>query len=210
MSWIKRNLFFVIGGVVALVLMGLAGWFLYSRWQLNNEILEKLNADYAELDRLLKQKPHPGSGSVDNIKAAKEQQQQLRDFIKKTRTYFDRIAPIPDLPKLTDHDFAGALSRTIDTLQRDATNASVMVPPGYNFSFEAQKRKVVFPPGSLGPLAVQLGEVKVICDVLCQAKINSLDGIRRERVSADDETGPQTDYLPGKSVTNDLAVLTPY
>ena len=65
-------------------------------------------------------------------------------------------------------------------------------------------------PGSLEPLSVQLGEVKAICDVLFQAKINSLDNIRRERVSDDDLKGPQTDYLSEKSVTNELAVLSPY
>jgi len=57
---------------------------------------------------------------------------------------------------------------------------------------------------------VQLGEVKSICDVLLQAKINSLDSLRRERVSEDDLKGPQNDYLPDKSVTNELAVLAPY
>ena len=57
---------------------------------------------------------------------------------------------------------------------------------------------------------MQLAEVKAICTVLFQAKINSLDNIRRERVSEDDLKGPQTDYLPEKSVTNELAVLSPY
>ena len=55
-----------------------------------------------------------------------------------------------------------------------------------------------------------MGEVKVICDILNQAKINSLDSVRRERVSADDASGPQSDYLNEVSTTNDLAVLTPY
>ena len=57
---------------------------------------------------------------------------------------------------------------------------------------------------------MQLGEVKGICEVLFEAKVNSLDNLRRERVSADDSKGPQTDYLGEKSVTNELAVLTPY
>ena len=39
MDWIKRNLYFVIGSLAALVLMGLAGYYLYSKWQLNNEVL---------------------------------------------------------------------------------------------------------------------------------------------------------------------------
>jgi hypothetical protein len=67
------------------------------------------------------------------------------------------------------------------------------------------------PPGSLGPLSVQLGEVKAICDVLFRAKINSLDNLQRERGLADTE-GLVADYLEPTvmSVTNELAVLTPY
>jgi hypothetical protein len=80
----------------------------------------------------------------------------------------------------------------------------------YSFSFAAQRESLAYAPGSLEPLSVQLGEVKAICDVLFQAKINSLDSLRRERVSEDDTKGPQNDYLPDKSVTNDLAVLSPY
>ena len=37
-----------------------------------------------------------------------------------------------------------------------------------------------------------------------------LDGIQRVRVSDDDTAGPQADYLGEVSVTNNLAVLTPY
>ena len=210
MSWIKRNLYFVIGSVVALVLMGLAGWFLYSKWTLNNDILTKLNADYAELKTLNTQKPHPGAGQVNNIKLAQEQRDQVRAFTKKTRDYFQPISRIPDLPKVTDHDFSVALSRTIEQLQHDATNASVTVPANYSFSFEAQKSRINFAANSLEPLAVQLGEVKQICAALFQAKINSLDNLRRERVSPDDSAGPQTDYLTEKSATNELAVMTPY
>lgn len=39
MDWIKRNLYFLVGSLVAVALMGLAGWYLYSKWQLNNDIL---------------------------------------------------------------------------------------------------------------------------------------------------------------------------
>jgi hypothetical protein len=210
MGWIKRNLYFLIGALVALLFMGLAGWYLYANWQLNNQVLEKLNLDYAELTSLNQQNPHPGAGEVDNIKAAKEQQQQLRDFIQKSRKYFLRIPPIPDLAKVADSDLSFALSDTIARMRREATNASVGLQSDYNFSFQAQKNKVSFAPGSADLLAVQLGEVKAICDVLFHAKINSLDNLQRERVSTDDNAGNQTDYLAEKSVTNELAVLTPY
>jgi hypothetical protein len=59
-------------------------------------------------------------------------------------------------------------------------------------------------------MAMQLGEVKAICDVLIRAKIHALDSLRRERVSSDDAAGNQTDYLSIPSLTNELAVLSPY
>lgn len=192
--------------------MGLAGWFLYAKWSLNEATMEKLNQDYEEMGRLNSQRPHPGAGQVDNIKAAKEQQKQWRDYLLTARKNFQRIPPIPDLPKPSDQDVSGALSRTIAEMQLEATNASVSLPAGYNFSFEAQKARISFAAGSLEPLASQLGEIKAICDALFAAKINSLDYVRRERVSADDfgTTASVADYLEEKSVTNELAVLTPY
>jgi hypothetical protein len=211
MSWLKRNLFFVIGSLVALILMGLAGFFLYSKWSLNNEVLASLNGDYEELKRLNSQNPHPGAGSVNNINLAKEQRAQLQGFITNTLQYFQPIPRIPDLPKITDRDFSAALSQTIEQLRNDATNASVTLPPdNYSFSFTSQKSKISFAAGSLNRVSIQLGEVKTLVKILFDAKINALDNLRRERVSSDDSFGLQTDYLTEKTETNALAVITPY
>lgn len=210
MDWIKRNLYFLIGGLAALGLMGWAGWYLYSKLNANTSVRDELTAAYAELDRLNREKPHPGNRSVDNIKLAREQQQQVKDLMAKARDYFKPIPAIPDKPKVDSQEFTAALRRTIDQLQKRATNASVFLPPNYSFSFEAQKPKVTFASGSLEPLSVQLGEIKVLSEILFEAKVNSLDNIRRVRISADDSTGPVTDYLEKRPVTNELAVLVPY
>jgi len=210
MDWIKRNLYFLIGGLAALGLMGWAGWYLYSKMSENTGVREELTAAYAELDRLNREKPHPGNRTVDNIKSAKEQQQQVKDLMTKARDYFKPIPAIPDTPKVDSQEFTAALRRTIDQLQKQATNSSVILPPNYSFSFEAQKPKVTFAPGSLEPLSQQLGEVKVLSEILFNAKVNSLDNIRRVRVSADDSSGPVTDYIEKRPVTNELAVLVPY
>jgi len=108
MDWIKRNLYFVIGAVVALALLGGAGWYLYSKLTLNDQKSEALNKAYEDLKRFNQQSPHPGNGPVDNIKAAKEQTVELRAFQDKVRTVFEKIPPIPDLPKITDRDFSFA------------------------------------------------------------------------------------------------------
>jgi hypothetical protein len=213
MDWIKRNLVFVIGGAITLVLMALAGWYCFSGWSNNAEQKEEITKAYEELNALYANKPAPGDGKkVNNIALAKEQQKEAQEFIQKLAGFLERIPALPPGANVSGRDYSAALQETITQLQREATNSSVILPPRYKFSFEKQAGLVTFAPGTLDALAAQLGEVKAICDVLNAAKINSLDAIRRERVpgSPDDLSGPASDYTEHLSVTNELAILTPY
>jgi len=212
MAWIKRNLFFVIGGLLALGLLGAAGFYNYKGWSHNTAAFSQLNDIYGTLRKLTGQKPSPGNDHINNIEAAKAQEHQMRDWIRQAADYFQPIAPIPnmDAKAVSSQEFAEALRRSIDQLQHEADTASVILPPKYSFSFEAERQLVKFATGSLGALAAQLGEVRTISEILFAAHVNSLDGIQRVRVSDDDAGGPQADYFDDRSVTNNLAVLTPY
>jgi hypothetical protein len=210
MGWIKRNLFFTIGGIIALLLLGAAAFYDYQSWSHNSAAFGRLNEIYSTLQELGNQKPAPGNARIDNIKTAKEQELEVRDWINQTGNYFKPIAPIPDSPEVSSEAFAAELRRTIDQLQHEAETASVLLPPKYGFSFEAQRSIVKFAPGSLQPLAIQLGEVKTISEILFASRVNSLDGIQRVRVSDDDTAGPQADYNNVVPVMNNLAALTPY
>lgn len=212
MVWIKRNLLFVVGAVIAMGLLAAAGVYDFKNWQRNNAALDALNQAYVKLQSLYSQTPSPGNDKIDNIKAAGEQAQRLRQWIQGTQQYFQPIPSIPDPAsgEITDARFAGARDHTLSQLQAEAAGASVIVPPQYGFSFEAERTLVKFSPGSLEALARQLGEVKVICEMLYATRINSLDGVRRVRVSNDDVSGPQSDYVDQMITTNDLAVFTPY
>ena len=213
MAWVKRNLYFLIGGAVAVGLLALAGFYFYSKWNLNNETLGKLDAAYSEWRQVSNKKPNAGNDSVDNIKLAKQEEEQVADVIGKVRQRFDAAPPIPapEDGKVPSKAFAGALRRTLVQLRHDAEVASVKLPPdNYAFSFKAQQNLYTFAPGSLEPLAQQLGDVKVICEILFDAKINMLENLRRAAVSTDDAKGNQSDYLQVSAVTNDLAVLAPY
>jgi len=211
MDWIKRNLIFVIGAVIALGLLGAAGWYSWSGWSANSAQGEELGKQYAELKRLTDMRPGPGDGKkVDNIKLAQEQEKEAQKFMGKLTSRLQHIPSLPPGTNLTASEFSAALQQTIVELQREATNNSVILPPKYRFSFEAQAGRVTFASGSLVPLAAQLGEIKVICRVLNAAKINTLDGIRRLRVGEDDKSGPATDYLELPGLTNQLAVSVPY
>jgi hypothetical protein len=209
MGWIKRNLFFVIGGLIALGLLGGSGFYIYQGWSRNADASDKLNEIYSTLQTLGEANPGPGNDQINNTEIARTQTQQIRDWVLSSGNYFLPIDAIPP-DSVTSETFAAALRRTVAQLQSEATNASVALPPEYDFSFAAQRPLMQFAPGSLAPLSVQLGEVKKIAEIIFSAKVNSLDGIQRVRVSDDDVNGPQTDYTDKQALTNDLAIITPY
>ncbi len=192
--------------------MIVGGIYLFNQVSEEQSVADQIKAQYAELTRLTGLNPHPGDANIDNIKAAKEQAAALRVYINKVKPFFQRIPPIPDNSgtsnKITDRDFASQLRITVSQLQHSAAQQSVLLPADYYFTFEAQKKIMNFDPVSLDPLASHLGEIKVLCDLLFAAKVNSLDGIRREIISPNDDNPP--DYLPLKTVTTPLADLTPY
>src|SRR4029077_5469361 len=137
---------------------------------LNSENLAKLEEAYTDWDRISRLPVSSGNDKVDNIKLAREHQQQVREMIRKVSKYYTPIPPIPSEGAAREDFtsvFRSSLLRTIDQLQKAAVNGSVtLTQPNYSFSFKAQQGKFNFPPGSLGPLSVQLGEIKAICDVL--------------------------------------------
>lgn len=211
MDWIKRNLLFVVGGVVSLLLMGLAGWYLWDGMGKNAAALEKLNAEYAEMERLSRQNPHPGDDKVNNIAAAREQEKTVREFISQTAGAFRHVPSIPDGTNVDNAMLADSLRRTLASMRKDASGRGVQVATNFYFSFTAQKDRIQFDKPGVLPLARQLGEIKAICDVLFAARVNVLDAIRREKVSADDVASQATtDYLEHTSTTNDVAVISHY
>ena len=211
MAWIKRNLFFVIGAVIALGLLAAAGVYDYTNWQRNKTALDTLNQTYDTLRRLNGQTPSPGNDQINNIENARQQEQQLQGWIEQAGKYFQSIPPVPNTTNgvISDAQFAAARDHTLSQLQAEANDASVTLPPAYGFSFEAERASVKFASGSLPALAQQLGDVKTIAEILYSARVNALDGIRRPIVSPDD-TGPQSDFLNSSAVTNGIAVFIPY
>ncbi|MCZ7634988.1 MAG: hypothetical protein M5U12_02325 [Verrucomicrobia bacterium] len=62
MDWIKKNLGLVISGVVALVLLGLAGYYLYSKYTLSATQSAQLEEQESKLQALINLRPNPGRG----------------------------------------------------------------------------------------------------------------------------------------------------
>ena len=217
MNWIKRNKFFAIALVLAMGMLGGAGYYDWQSWSHNAAALVRLNEIYDNLRNLTGQNDQkPSSGNETNIVAAQDQTRRLRAWNTQARNYFQPIEPIPSAGNRpiraggSTEEFSFALTRTLAQMQHDAAVASVTLPPNFPFSFTAERNLMTFAPGSLGPLAEQLGEAKTITDILYAAQINTLESLQRVRVSDDDNAGQQSDYIADSPETNDLAVLTPW
>jgi hypothetical protein len=203
MQWIKRNLFMVVGGVIALALLGFAGFYLFKNIQQEKSVTEQLDAATQKLETLAKRDPYP---NPENIKSAKDEGKRLQGFLGDVEKHF-QSTPYP--PELNNEKFRTYLEMTRSELLADAQKAGVEVPTNYWFTFGAQKGAMTFSAASLHPLASQLADIKTICDVLFDAKINSLVLLRRVPVDAQDTLGSQ-DYLNAKPVTNAWSVTMPY
>jgi hypothetical protein len=208
MKWVKRNLFFLIGTVVALGLIGAGGYYLWIQMGAESQLADDIKKEYGELTTLLTTKPQPGKqGSTnDNVQAAKDQAAALRDWVAKVRPGFRGIPPITG----GGGRFPNQLDETIAELHRAADQAGVLVPKGYYFTFQAQRNMLGFAPAGVGRLAMHLSEIKAICEVLFAARINSLTSLQREVASANDTNAP--DYLPPgeRTTSTPQATLTPY
>src|SRR5579859_4354716 len=147
MAWIKRNLFFFIFGIIALGLMGYGGFLLFQQIAEESKLGEEISQQYSKLQELNNQKPHPGSGQIDNIKMANAQTAAIREYIGKAKGFFQRIPPIPDTGKarISNEDFATQLRPAIVGLIRFAEQQGVkLTKPDYYFSFESERAAVVF------------------------------------------------------------------
>src|ERR1700734_1938365 len=154
MAWIKRNLFFTIGGVIALLLLGVAGYYDFKCWSDKRSKMAELQEAYNDLQNYTTQIPSPGNDEVNNIQAAQDQEHQLRQWINEAKKHFKIAPPIPNPPNgnVTTEELAGSLRKAIQDLQLEATNANVGLPPDYCFSFAAERNLVTFAPGSLDAL----------------------------------------------------------
>jgi hypothetical protein len=215
MAWLKRNLGLAIGGAIALALMAIAGWFLWTKIQAERDVTTQLEEATTKFTELLNRPVHPGNDKVNNVENAKVEHARLQEFLAKLK---GQIVS-PDIPKdLSNRDFRAMLDNTITELQRDADKVGMTLPSStgspltgaaakdYWFTFASQKTAVEFK--NLENLTYALMDVKAICEILYAAKVHDLVGLKRVPASTD-ETG--ADFITDKKAsTNDYTVVTPY
>src|SRR5262245_12992608 len=99
MLWLKRNLFLALGGLVAVVLLGVGGVYVFGSYRQNDEVDEKIKQAKTDLQNVLK---GPVSPSQANISIAREQKTALSQYSLKAAGYF---TPLPYDKKVKGQEF---------------------------------------------------------------------------------------------------------
>lgn len=187
MAWIKNNLFWVVFGVIALSLMGLAGYFLYSNIQRNDEVKLQLQTQVQSLAELSLTEPFPNASALAGIAADQVRVQQV---LSDSRKAF-QVNPKPAL--LDDRGFKLMLEKTIAELKQEANAAGVGLPSdSYSFGFAIQRPLLQYKPGAVEPWSVQLGDIRDLFRVLYRSKVMAVQGVRRAPFFPFDLGGPDT------------------
>ncbi|MEY2410559.1 MAG: hypothetical protein QOF48_3229 [Verrucomicrobiota bacterium] len=190
MLWIKRNLFLTVSAIVALALLGGGGYYVYAALASNAELDAEVQSTRTELNGLyaLDVFPH-----ATNIAAAKAETAKLRAEVASAHKLF---MPVPG-EKVDARGFSRLRDNTLDELRNVALKGGVRLPADpYAFSFQTQKSKTEFAPDTFPLVPEQMTEIKALCMILFEARINQIGNIRRARVSRDDRTSVNSsDYL---------------
>lgn len=183
MLWLKRNMFLAVAGLVALALTGLGGYYLVTSKSESNSVEAELNGLKSRMNLIYAMKPFPAD---TNIVAGQGEIKISKEALVEARTHF---IPVP-YEMVTGQAFKTVLENTLHELTTKAKASSIDLPrANYDFSFAAQKAKLKLAPESFPAITEQLAEVKAICNILFEARIHSLVGFRRVKVSSDDPAG---------------------
>lgn len=206
MRWIKRNLFLLIGIIIAVGLMAGAVVYLLSRVKADQKATKDLSSKVNDLVGLKQSAPYPEQSNLDIANAEALRLVQYITNVQASVTY-------PEIPKMTSQEFSSYLLTTISELQKGAEQAGVQLPSSrYGFSYEPLRELVNFDAASIEPLARQLTETKLICSALYESRVHKLESFKRVRVSVlDPGQGPQyLDKAVNPAAYNGIATVTPY
>ncbi len=204
MLWIKRNLFLAISGLVALALLAGGGFYVYSGLGRDAQLNEEVQATRTKLTDLYK--PDTYFPSATNIAAAKAETARLHAEVSKAHKLF---TPIPT-EKVDARAFRTLRDNTLDELRKLAGQAGTRLPTseGYSFSFQTQKARTEFAVDTFPLVPEQMMEIRALCVVLFEARVNQIGNIRRARVSMDDRRSSNAgDYVDGRVLNNDIIAV---
>src|SRR5947208_171559 len=105
MPWIKRNLIFVLGLAVGVLLIAGAVYYTLNILKDNENLTNDFKQNLSDLQAMQNKTPAP---SEENIQSAKKQQEQMREFVRDFRLLF---SPFPRAASTDDKAFSAYLAK---------------------------------------------------------------------------------------------------
>src|SRR5665213_3201742 len=194
MTWVKRNIIFLIVIVLGLGATGYCGYLLYGVMGANSGLGGEYTSTVDQVEQIKKGPPPP---TPENIDAATKDQERVKEFL---RTFKKSFAPFPVAKSVNDQGFVEHLTLMERQFGIEASNSGVQLPADYHFSFAGEQKKVKFSSECLDPLMQEMEEVNMILRLLYAAKINYLEELQRIPACQDDNDGQ--DILYTSSISN--------
>jgi len=200
MVWIKRNLVLVVSGLAGLLLAGFGTYLVMGGLARNKQLIDDVEATRTRANTIYEANPFP---SQTNITTAKTETELLRGAIGRAHKH---LAPLPVEKMDNIKQFMVRRDETLSELRNLAKQAGTELPASdYAFSFATQRGKTQFSPDTLPHVPEQMAEVKALCMILFEARVNRIGNIRRAKVSKDDKDSAfASDY----TTTGVLDVMT--
>lgn len=172
--------------VVSVLLIGGAGYFAYAQYTAYTTAQGNLSSVRDSWQSLEQQDPHPGTETVRNIEAAnKDLTNNVQVLYNNTVSLFQ---PVPDILLTNATDLNIAVNEGIYRMTKGADLFGVTIKNDYNFTFRGQKAVVNYADsGSIPKYAFHLHNVERLVDAIFNARVHSLESIKRVKVDEIDD-----------------------
>ena len=204
MAWVKRNIIWLIGGLVSAAMLGGAFMFTLEARKKQEEAVSALGAYTNVVNRLLSAKPFPGPKTITKVE---NETAAVRSFIDEAEKMFVYEEP----KRMASQAFKVHLINSLVKLQTEATNYNVTLPENFNFTFTHLLPMPNLLPYSIKPLQVQLRDIQEIAQILFESRIHALESFSRVPAYAREPARPGvliTKMGVRTNLTTDRAVFT--
>jgi hypothetical protein len=203
MIFIKRNLFWIISGLISAGLLAAAVVFSSGASEKRETALADLGQYTNVVNRLATTSPYPSRETIEKIN---RDTGAVKSFTTNAEALFEYRRP----GSIPGQQFKVHLINSLVKLQTDATNYNVSLPRNFNFTFKHLLPMPNLLPYSIEPLSVQLRDIQEIAQVLFDSRVHSIDSFAREPAYAREPGGPVLIYDMGTrtNLTTDSAIFT--
>ena len=183
MNWIQENKFLTGFFSALLIGVGVLGYLLYSAMGENAEVHDKYTTQATELHRLQTLTPYPNEANLKKLRDQKQSVGEATAAVQKTVSA--RVLPQQEM---TPTQFQDKLRASVSAIGAKAKANNTNLPDKFYMGFDAYQNALP-PERAATPLGHQLQAIELALNLLLDAKIDSLNALRRTPLPEEGGTG---------------------